>query len=286
MTAPTSAQWVRAAATRLTLGSTRLSVHLTRRIAAWIRHTWQRTTAWLGDATGIAWALRLAVLLAAAWILRKLGVSVATAAARRIDSSPRLLWPALALWIIAAWRAGHPDWQPTPAAAAAEEQEPEEPAPVSLAKDHDRAGPRLDDVLTAARTLGTPHVHLAAIEEHLKTPRGAVRPVLTAAGIPIADVRMQGRGTSTGIRGSDIPPPAPPSEGFAVGVVGAGQTANNSNNNAPGDPCQKGLDGGYTFRVVDDPDNPARHHVHHIRPQHKGEPPWPTTRTTSTSVTP
>lgn len=233
MTAPTSHEWIRAAATRLTLGSQRLTAHLTRRVAAWIRDTWRRTNEWLADASGIAWALRLTVLLAAAWILRKVGVSAAAAAARRIDSSPWLLWPALALWIIAAWRAGHPDWQPRsgPQAAAAEAPEPEpEPEAVSLAKEHP-PGPSLDDVVSAARELGTPHVHLAAIDTRLGAPKGTARQVFTAAGIPIADVRMQGRGTSTGVRGEDIPPLSSPSPEGAGDVVGAGQGANNSNSN-------------------------------------------------------
>ncbi|MFD3802628.1 hypothetical protein ACFWTC_03145 [Streptomyces sp. NPDC058619] len=231
MTAPTSRAWAQAAAARLTLGSKRLTSHLTRRIAAWIRNTWQRTMAWLSDATGLAWAVRLCVLLAAAWILRKVGVSIAAAAARRIEASAWLLWPALALWIIAAWRAGHPDWKPRPAPAAAEEPEPEaEPETVSLAKDHP-VGPTLDDVLAAARKLGTPHVHLAAIERHIKAPRGTVRPVLVEAGIPISDVRMKGAGTSTGIQDSDIPPLSSPSPEGVGGVVGAGQDANNNSNN-------------------------------------------------------
>ncbi|MFD0353494.1 hypothetical protein ACFVHW_07055 [Streptomyces sp. NPDC127110] len=234
MTAPTSREWLRAAAQRLTLGSRRLTTHLGRRVAASIRDTWARTMAWLSDATGLAWAVRLCVLLAAAWVLRRIGVSVATAAARRLDSSPWLLWPALGLWVIASWRAGHPDWRPRPSPAAAEEPEPEpesEPEPVSLAKEHP-AGPSIDDIVAAARKLGTPHVHLAAIEEHLGAPQGTARRLLAAAGIPISDVRMHGRGTSTGVRGSDIPPFSHPSSEPADDVVGAGQDANNDNNNA------------------------------------------------------
>lgn len=230
MTAPTSRAWIQAAARRLTLGSERLAAHLTGRVVAWVRDTWARTMTWLSDATGIAWAVRLAVLLAAAWVLRKVSVSIAAAAARRIDNSAWLLWPALALWIVAAWRAGHPDWKPRPAPAAAEEPEPEvESGPVSLAKEHP-AGPLLEDVLNAAHLLRTPHVHLAAIDECLKAPQGSARRLLTEAGIPISDVRMQGRGTSTGIRDSDLPPlPGPSSEGVG-GAVGAVQDANNSNN--------------------------------------------------------
>ncbi|MFD9569975.1 hypothetical protein ACFWBI_09035 [Streptomyces sp. NPDC059982] len=232
MNAPTSAQWIRAAAARLTLGSQRLGTHLGRRVCAWIRGVWRRTVAWLSDATGLAWAVRLCCLLGAAWILRRIGVAVATAAARRLDSSAWLLWPALGLWLIAAWRAGHPDWKPGPAPAAAEEPEPEpeEPESVSLAKDHPAAGPSLDDVLAAARWIGTPHAHLAAIDDHTGAPAGTARRLLTEAGIPIADVRMQGRGTSTGVRGSDIPALLSPSPEGVDGVVGAGQAANNSNN--------------------------------------------------------
>jgi hypothetical protein len=230
VTAPTSAQWIHAAANRLALGSQRLTAHLARRVTGWVRGVWRRTTAWLSDATGIAWALRLAVLLAGTWLLRKIGMSVAAAAARRLDSSPWLLWPALALWIIAAWKAGRPDWQPGPAPAAAEAPEPEpEPDPVSLAKEHS-AGPTLDDVLAAAHVLATPHVHLAAIEELLGAPQGTARRLLTEGGIRISDVRMQGRGTSTGVRASDLPALLPHSPEGVGGVVGAGQDANNSNN--------------------------------------------------------
>ncbi|MEU4947709.1 hypothetical protein [Streptomyces lavendulae] len=233
MNAPTSAQWIRAAAARLTLGSQRLAEHLVRRTAAWVRSVWTRTRKWLDDASGIAWVVRWVVLLVAVWELRKIGVNVAAAAARRLDRSPGLLWLALGLWLIAAWRAGHPDWKPRPAPAAAEEPEPEpeeESETVSLAKEHP-AGPSLEDVLAAARTLGTPHVHLAAIDERVKAPAGTARRLLTEAGIPIADVRMQGRGSSTGVRGADIPPLSYPSPGGVGDAVGAGQRANNDNNN-------------------------------------------------------
>ncbi|MFI8360730.1 hypothetical protein ACIGD1_11280 [Streptomyces sp. NPDC085612] len=231
MTAPTSRAWVQAAARRLTTGTELLAAHIVRRVAAWLRDTWARTMAWLSDATGIAWAVRLCALLAAAWVLRKVGVSLAGTVARRIDQSAWLLWPALAVWIIAAWRVGHPDWKPRTAPEAAgekpgptAEQPPATPVP-------DRAGPSLDEVLDAARKLGTPHVHLAAITDHLGAPDGAVRQVLTAAGIPIGDVRMQGRGTSTGVKGADIPTAPSPSPEGAGAAVGAAQGANNSNNN-------------------------------------------------------
>ncbi|MFF6940452.1 hypothetical protein [Streptomyces lavendulae] len=233
MNAPTSAQWLRAAAARLTLGSQRLAEHLVRRTAAWVRSVWTRTRKWLDDASGVAWVVRWVVLLVAVWELRKIGVNVAAAAARRLDRSPGLLWLALGLWLIAAWRVGHPDWKPrpAPAPAAAEEPEPEEePNPVSLAAEHAAAaGPTIDDVVTAARKLGTPHVHLAAIEEHIKAPQGTARRLLVEAGIPIADVRMHGRGSSTGVRGSDIPTFSHPSPEGVVGVVGAGQDADNNN---------------------------------------------------------
>ncbi|MGW5852104.1 hypothetical protein ACWFQ8_29860 [Streptomyces sp. NPDC055254] len=147
---------------------------------------------------------------------------------------PWLMWVLAVWWVAAAWRAGRPGWKPTapdPAAAAQGPDPTAEPGPISLAKEHP-PGPSLGDVLTAARALGTPHVHLAAIEEYLGVPRGTVRPVLTTAGIPITDVRMQGRGTSTGIRGADVPPLSSPSPIGVADVVGAGHGANNSNNNA------------------------------------------------------
>ncbi|MFE3762285.1 Clp protease N-terminal domain-containing protein [Streptomyces sp. NPDC059104] len=170
-------------------------------------------------------AVRSALLLAAGY-----------AAWRAARWLPPLMWGAAACWLLAAWRAGHPDRQPknAPTPVAADAPEPEaEPEPVGPAKEQP-AGPTIDDVVAAARQLGTPHVHLAAIEEHLGAPKGTARRLLTAAGVPIADVRMHGRGTSTGVRDADIPPFSHPSPEAAVGVVGAGQGANNSNSDAIG----------------------------------------------------
>ncbi|MFJ3923032.1 hypothetical protein [Streptomyces sp. NPDC090022] len=138
-------------------------------------------------------------------------------------------------WVGAAWWVGHPDWRPRPAPDAVaegpgpESEEGPEEDPVSLSKEHP-PGPDIDTVVGAAHRLGTPHVHLTAIEDHLGAPPGSVRRVLTAAGIPISDVRMQGRGTSTGVKGHDLPPLSHPSPEGVDGVVGAGQGANNSNN--------------------------------------------------------
>lgn len=257
MKTPTSREWLRAAAQRIATGSERITSHHIKRAVTWVRDTWARTMAWLSDASGIAWAVRLCVLLAAAWILRKVGLGVAGWGARRVQASSGLLWAVLALWLIAAWRVGHPDWRPRPAPAAAEAPEPEaEPEPVSLAKEHP-AGPSLDDVLVTAITMGTPHIHLTAIEHHLGAPQGSVRRVLTEAGIPITDVRMKGRGTSTGVRGDDIPAPASPSQAATDDADGAGQDDNNSNNGGNKPPYREGMS------IIPDPQRPGRWMVAH-----------------------
>lgn len=183
---------------------------------------------------------------------------------------PWLMWLAAVWLLLTAWRAGRPDREPAAVPGGERpgkvEEQPAaegEAGPVAPAPAPPAPGPSLDTVLAAARELGTPHVHLAAIEAHIKAPRGSVRPVLVEAGIRIKDVRMDGRGSSTGVRGADIPPPATPLGDAAVGVVGAGQGANNNTNNADGAPFREGPEGGYPFRVEDDPANPARAHVIH-----------------------
>lgn len=202
------------------------------RLAEGSRRTYRRLTT--GTGTWVAagrrddlngWKAALGPALRTALLL-----GLAYGAWRVARGWPWLMWVAAAGWLLTAWRAGAPsrkvaaDPEETPAPGPGD-RAGEPPAPQAP------AGPTLEAVLAAARELGTPHVHLAAIEAHLKAPRGTVRPVLAGAGIPITDVRMHGRGTSTGLRDADIPAPAGLSPAPVVDVVGAGQGANNNNNN-------------------------------------------------------
>lgn len=263
MSAPTSAQWLRAAAARIVTGSEILARARTRRLVGWVRSVWRRTMGWLGEASGIAWALRLAVLLAAVWVLRKIGLSLAAMLARRLEASSWLLWPALALWLIAAWRAGGGKTGPAPAAAAAEE-----PAEEGLAE-----GMTVDEI--RALLIGVfgldPQVHVKVLAERLTQSTGRpwsaadVRAAVKAAGGRVeTGVRMPGLNPSTGVRRTMLPDPSPtPPPGPVAGVVVAGQpTPTGSATATPTGPATGlGEGAGKRFTIVDDPGNPYRHTV-------------------------
>lgn len=270
MSAPTSAQWLRAAAARIAAGSQILARERTRRLVRWVRSVWKRTMAWLGEASGIAWAVRLAVLLAAAWVLRKIGVALAVAVARKLETSSWLMWPALALWLIAAWRAGNPK-RPAPAAAA--EEEP-------VAEDGPAEGMTVDEIRALLITVFRldPQVHITVLAERLTETTG--RPweaadvraaVETAGGRVERGVRMPGRSPSTGVRRTTLPDPSPaPPPSPVAGVVVAGQepptgpaTATPTASTTPAEergaaPRVTAIGQGGT--VVHDPTETIRHH--------------------------
>ncbi|KAA6220017.1 hypothetical protein [Streptomyces filamentosus] len=256
MTAPTSAQWLRAAAARIVTGSQILARERTRRLAGWVRSVWRRTMSWLGEASGIAWALRLAVLLAAAWVLRKIGVALAAGVARRLEASPWLMWPALALWLIAAWRAADPKRRgPAPAAA---EPVPEDGPAAELTTDEIRA--------LLIRVFGLdPQVHITVLAERLTEATGRpwstadVRAAVGAAGGRVdTGVRMPGLNPSTGVRRSTLPDPSPATPPAPVeGVVVAGQEPSKGPATAtPTGPATAAA--GKRPDIVQDPNNP--HH--------------------------
>lgn len=108
-------------------------------------------------------------------------------------------------------------------------------------------------------------VHLATLAQHLtKTPlvglpatvwkTADVRALLARHEVRVRDgVRVPPKGGREGVHQEDFPPlPQAPSETPVVGVVVPGQGNNNNANNVP------------AFTVTGDPDNPARHTVHHI----------------------
>lgn len=243
MSAPTTAQWIRQAGQRIATGSARRTTQLAAATLRWARNLWRRAAGWLGEASGLSWVLRLAVLLAAAMVVRKTVEAVTAAVYSRMESGQAwwLLWGAAIAWTVAAYRAGREDWQPKQAEPTVElgpaEESPTEPA-----------GPRAPtaaELVAAVREIGTPHAHLKALAAHLGTTTERVREAAAAAGLPVTDVRMGGR-PSTGVRGDALP--SLPSHDPVEGVVGAGQPANNDNNNT-------------NFVTVPDEENPHRTRV-------------------------
>ncbi|MGW2260291.1 hypothetical protein ACWCXE_21115 [Streptomyces sp. NPDC001780] len=279
MSDQTTAQWLRTAAERIARGSTRLCLVYARRTAMKIvakgRSWWSGITGWLGEASGLAWLFQLVLLLIGALILRKVALGLLGGMAALVDSARWLLWPAAVVWIIAAYRVGHPDWTP-PADTEPEDQpkekktekevEPEDggddqeqPAntePVSLTKAEfpEPPLPSLQDIRETLARVGTPHAHISVLAEDLGTTPERIREALGKWDIPVESVRMRGRGSSTGIRGDRYPAP-PPGQGTpSDGVVAAGQPANNNNDNAPTVVRREGM------LIITDP---ADHHRHH-----------------------
>lgn len=167
-----------------------------------------------------------------------------------------------ALWLLAAVVLG---LRTDPAHEDVPEPEPD-PAPGPLAVDLDEpleqyAPPPLvpeaipaADLIAALHAVADRHAHIAALATHLHAPAEAVRTALRAAGIPITDVRMRGRGVSTGVS-ADVIPPLPSAEGTdSDDVVAAGQPPTNNSNNTARD-----------FVVEDDPTNEHRAAVRWIK---------------------
>lgn len=195
------------------------------------------TVEWFREGSGpVDFLIRLVFLLgglALAWSL--------------VQTTPLLMFPLSIWWLVAAFRKGKPEKKP----AVASPQESSEPA----AEQDD--SPK---VLEALRTKAEPHVHLAVVANELGTDTAHVREVLTRAGIPISDVRMKGRGVSTGVKAQDIPSPSP-SPAPSEPAVGPGQTNNNDT-----ELTVTRLPSGAQVISVSDPENPARTHVKVIGP--------------------
>ncbi|MEU3962907.1 hypothetical protein AB0F42_24395 [Streptomyces buecherae] len=197
------------AADRLTTGSTRLAAHLATRASTWCRRS--RRTDLEGWRAALGPAIRTAVLAGAGY-----------AALRLLRARPVLMWVAAGAWAVAAWRVGHPDWQPQEMGEQADEEgeevaDPDAPIP-------------LTDLADALSRVGTPHAHLAALAAHLDATPARVRASLRAHGVPVETVRMRGAGASTGIKAT------------AMGaVVAAGQASNNNTNNTPAATSESGL---------------------------------------------
>ncbi|MEU6449616.1 hypothetical protein [Streptomyces sp. NPDC046979] len=208
-------------------------------------HAWgmaRGTVGWFREGQGaVDFLIRLAFLLGGLAILWGF-----------IRTAPVLMFGLTGWWIVAAFRKGKPEEK----AAVVPPQEFREPA-----------APKDDspEVLATLRTVAEPHAHLAVVAQALGTDTAHVREVLSRAGVPISDVRMKGRGVSTGVKAEDIPSPAPspsPSPDPSRPVVGAGQT----NNNNETELTSTRFPSGVQVISVSDPTNPARTHVRVVEP--------------------
>ncbi|MGW9584720.1 hypothetical protein ACWIGB_05545 [Streptomyces albidoflavus] len=163
-----------------------------------------------------------------------------------IAGSPGLMWPATALGVIAAWRAGRPA-EEVPAGAEDEEEVPEE-AP------DEPALPTREELTAALHAVADPHAHTAAVATHLGVPAERVRAGLKAAGIPTTGACRMGGKPSTGVKAEHIPPLSPSGEGAPGAVVASPLTSNNNSNNAPRVVTREGM------TIIHDPADTHRHH--------------------------
>ncbi|MFJ9112999.1 hypothetical protein [Streptomyces sp. NPDC102283] len=197
----------------------------------------------VGFAYGLPWTTRIVIAAAAAWTVT--AIALGLIATRK----PREEQPA---------KGGSSDQEQPEKEAPEPEQHPSELLPLAY----------VAVLLSEAYTEGA-GVHLAHLAERLsRTPlmglpatpwkTAHVRALLTRHGVRVRPgVRVPPTGGREGVHRDDFPPlpPTPSGPPVVAGVV-AGQPNNNNVGNAPSRP----------FRITDDPDNPARHHVHHTTP--------------------
>ncbi|MER8262718.1 hypothetical protein ABT007_00820 [Streptomyces griseus] len=181
---------------------------------------------------------------------------------------------AAAAWVVTALALGYiATTPPEPEKPDADTEEDDQEQPAEEAPEPERHPSELLPLghvavlLDEAYTEGS-GVHLATLAERLtRTPliglpatpwkTAHVRALLTRHGVRVrSGVRVPPMGGREGVHQKDFPPlpptaPAPP----VVGVVSAGERNNNNVGNTSSSP----------YRITDDPDNPARHHVHHER---------------------
>ncbi|MGV9282132.1 hypothetical protein [Streptomyces sp. NPDC003730] len=245
--APSTMQWIRQAGQRIATGSGRLASHLAGRTVLAARRLWQRAEAWLGDPFTLGWLLRLAVLIAVAAVLRKVAVAAGGGlyAAVADGRAPWLMWGAASLWVVAAYRCGREGWAPRPAAetpADAEQLPDAEQQDDQEAAEQTPAGPPPVSpvaLIAAVRDVGTPHAQLKPLAERLGTTTDAVRAAAAGMGWPVKDVRMAGRSASAGLRWDECPSPAPSDPSH--GVVGAGERADDNDDDTGGEGPREGI---------------------------------------------
>ncbi len=253
MNTPTTVQWLRTACVRVYAGSGRLATHYAARTAQAGQRRFHSIKEWLASSTGLKWLAKAALLVGAAWILRKIVTKVGGGLFERLHSGATwLLWPAAALWILAAYRAGHPDWKPTQAPAEPEpvpepepaaedgQEQPAETAATPAPAPSVPQPPSPTELIAAVRDIGTPHAQLVPLATHLRTTTDAVRAAAGAMGWTVKDVRMAGRSSTHGLRWDEVPSPE---QGYPFStVVGAGQRADDDNDDSNQEGPREGID--------------------------------------------
>ncbi|MEU0627722.1 hypothetical protein [Streptomyces sp. NPDC005989] len=203
------------------------------------------------------------------WLRGAVLLGAAYGAWRGVVAAPWALAPAAGAWLVASLYAkppaeqeeeeGEEEEEAAPAAEGTTSSEEPEPAGAAAAPPVEEPPlPSHQDLHESLSRVGTPHAHIAVLAEDLKTTAERVRAALARLSVPVEDVRMRGRRSSTGIRGDRFPAPPPTPGTPSVGVVGAGQSANNDNNNTPIKVRREGPLVVYT----DDETNPVRTNVH------------------------
>ncbi|WP_327725742.1 hypothetical protein [Streptomyces europaeiscabiei] len=266
---PSTVQWARAAARRISRGSSRLVWLLGRRISrrgvTQARRMWRGIVAWLGEASGFDWLLRAAILVVGGLLAKHFAPDVALVALRILEAASAYMWAAAVVWTIAAYRVGAKDWTP-PTDDQDGEQQPE---PVEAAADGAQPAPTAEQPLptreqlaVALHEIGAPHAQFVPLAERLGVDTARVRAACRAAGIPTRDgVRMKGRSSAAGVARSDFPPLPSPAEDPSSASLLAAATSNNNDNNA----ATAGPEGVHSFVITDDATNPYRHLVHHFK---------------------
>lgn len=270
MSSLSTMQWLRAAVQRVAVGSGRRATYLATWTVHRARRIWGRARGWLDEGTGFGWLLRAGLLILAAAILRKIVTAIGTSIYHRVEDggAPVLSWGAAAWWIVSAYRAGADDWKPKrPAAPAVDAPAEEQPAapdePVEAAAQP--SGPRPVspvELVATVRDIGTPHAQLVPIAEYLQVSTDAVRAAAAAIGWPVKDVRMDGRSSSAGLRWDECP--SPKTTDPLSGDVGAGQRADDNDDDSDGEGPQEGLrveDIGQSGRLWRHPADRVRHHT-------------------------
>ncbi|MET7321507.1 hypothetical protein [Streptomyces sp. NPDC005549] len=237
---PSTMQWIRQAGQRIATGSARLAALLAGRAVHAARRLWQRAEAWLGEPFTFGWLLRLALLVFALAVARKVGEAVGgnLYAAVADGRAPWLMWGTAGLWVVAAYRCGRYGWKPKTRAAEGDQPEADgQEQPAAAPSGSLPVSPVA--LIAAVRDVGTPHAQLKPLAEHLGTTTDAVRAAAAGMGWPVKDVRMEGRSSSAGLRWDECPSPAPADP--SPGVVGAGQRADDNDDDTGGEGPQKGI---------------------------------------------
>lgn len=117
------------------------------------------------------------------------------------------------------------------------------------------------ELVAAVRDIGTPNAQLVPLAEHLGTTTDEVRAAAQRMAWAVKDVRMAGRSASAGLRWDECPSP---DEVYpSPNVVGAGQPADDNDDDSEDGGSEKGLRVvplGYEARIIYDPADTIRHH--------------------------